>query len=475
MRQTIPPSFVRKAVTFLFLFSLYFSDALEFSNHKPRKMSRRFDKLDQIRHAALSSSSGVPDDDSANHGSPSPHSMTPNMAFINNSNSNQMAVSPAGRLEELKQREAELAKQLALVRMEKLSALRSKPLTIGIIGFGRFGQFIARTFAKHGRVVVTSRSDYTEVADAMGAKYVPLDDPTSFLAEDLDIVILATSIVSFESTVQKLVPTLKKYVESGNKGPLVVDVLSVKEHARRIMLDQLPEECDILCTHPMFGPDSGKNGWHNLNFVYEKTRVDKVVFDPDDEGTIDTQENDNDHDTFRDNSGAVHSIHEDNEAHIEAMDRIERFLSIWEEEGCRMVPMSCKSHDEYAANSQFITHLMGRILGAQGLSKTPIDTKGFESVLKLIDSTTADSFDLFYGLYKYNQKNSLHTIKQLQAAMEDVVKNLQLLEQEDLKKQLQLQHGTEQPQPNTSASMPPMSSSSSSSPPSTRSQQGHYP
>ena len=27
-----------------------------------------------------------------------------------------------------------------------------------------------------------------------------------------------------------------------------------------------------------------------------------------------------------------------------------------------MVDMNCKRHDEYAANSQFITHLVGRIL-----------------------------------------------------------------------------------------------------------------
>jgi prephenate dehydrogenase len=346
--------------------------------------------------------------------------------------------TPVGRLEELKQKEAELAKQLAAVRMEKVSALRSKPLKIGIVGFGRFGQFIARTFAKHGTVVVMSRSDYSDVANAMGVTYVPMYDPDPFLEKDLDVIILATSIVSFESTVKRLVPSLQKHVSKGKKGPLIVDVLSVKEHARRIMLDLLPEECDILCTHPMFGPDSGKNGWTNLNFVYEKTRVDKMVFDAD--SNCDSV---SDYDTFIDHGGRLHSIHEDNEAHVEAMDRIERFLSIWEEEGCRMVPMSCKSHDEYAANSQFITHLMGRILGTQGLSKTPIDTKGFESVLKLIESTTADSFDLFYGLYKYNQKNSMMTIQQLQAAMEDVVENLKLLEQEDLKKQKRQQQNQE--------------------------------
>ena len=109
---------------------------------------------------------------------------------------------------------------------------------------------------------------------------------------------------------------------------------------------------------------------------------------------------------------------------------MERFLSIWEEEGCRMVQLSCRDHDEYAANSQFITHLVGRVLGSQGLAQTPIDTSGFQSVLKLIDSTTADSFELFYGLYKYNE-NSLKTIKQLQTAMADVVQHLKMQEEEE--------------------------------------------
>ena len=69
------------------------------------------------------------------------------------------------------------------------------------------------------------------------------------------------------------------------------------------------------------------------------------------------------------------------------------------------------------------THLVGRVLGAQGLSSTPIDTKGFESVLKLIKNTNADSFDLFYGLYKYN-RNSGYTIGSLRGALDDVVGEL---------------------------------------------------
>ena len=188
------------------------------------------------------------------------------------------------------------------------------------------------------------------------------------------------------------------------------------------MLEHLPPECDILCTHPMFGPDSGKNGWENLNFVYERTRIDQMILDP--SSRQQTSE------SFVDATGGYHSIHENAESHVEGVDRVERFLSIWEEEGCHMVPMSCAEHDSHAANSQFITHLMGRILGNQGLAPTPIDTMGFQSVLKLIDSTTADSFDLFYGLYKYNQ-NSMNTIIHLQTAMADVVQKLKEKEQEE--------------------------------------------
>mgnify|MGYP007117644972 CR=1 FL=1 len=37
----------------------------------------------------------------------------------------------------------------------------------------------------------------------------------------------------------------------------------------------LPSEFDVLCTHPMFGPQSGKESWKNLPFVYEKVRIGK--------------------------------------------------------------------------------------------------------------------------------------------------------------------------------------------------------
>jgi hypothetical protein len=173
--------------------------------------------------------------------------------------SSTMSPSPAGELEKLKQEEAKLSSLLAQVRQQKLSVLRSRPLTIGIIGFGRFGQFIGKSFAKYGNVIGTSRSDYTEIAQEMGAKYIPLSNLEAFTMEDdLDVIVIAVSIVSFQDTVQDLVPHLMKRLEEKGSCPLSVDVLSVKEHARDILLKLLPEECDIMCTHPMFGPDSAK-------------------------------------------------------------------------------------------------------------------------------------------------------------------------------------------------------------------------
>jgi len=49
-----------------------------------------------------------------------------------------------------------------------------------------------------------------------------------------------------------IVPLLEKKMQLKGAGsyPLIVDVASVKEHPRNILLDLLPEECDILCTHP---------------------------------------------------------------------------------------------------------------------------------------------------------------------------------------------------------------------------------
>jgi arogenate dehydrogenase (NADP+) len=109
----------------------------------------------------------------------------------------------------------------------------------------------------------------------------------------------------------------------------------------QLFLQVLPLDFDILCTHPMFGPENGKAGLSGLPFVYEKVRVGKGV-------------------------RAEHCY---------------TFFNIFTKEGCRMVEMTCAEHDRHAVESQFITHTVGRMLAKLNLESTPINTKGYETLL----------------------------------------------------------------------------------------------
>lgn len=276
---------------------------------------------------------------------------------------------------------------------EKLS--KGNKLVIGIVGFGTFGQFLAKRFAQAGHTVLaTSRSPYDDVAKSLGVKY--FQDVNDFCESHPDIVILSTSILSLDAVLSNL-PILRL-----RRNTLFVDVLSVKEFPRQLLLSKLPPEVDILCTHPMFGPDSGKGSWKNLNLMYEKVRIGE----------------------------------EDDRIH-----KCNSFLEFFANEGCNMVEMTCEEHDRYAASTQFITHTVGRMLGAMNLGKTPIDTKGYESLLNLVDNTANDSFELYYGLFLYNQ-SATDELERLEQAF-DVVKR-KLLSQLHEKLRVQLLPGVKE-------------------------------
>ena len=228
----------------------------------------------------------------------------------------------------------------------------STALTVGIIGFGTFGQFLAKAMVKHNwRVLATSRTDYNEEAEAMGVAFC--STPAQLVEQKPDVIVVSVSILSFADTVatfpwQSLPATC-----------LVVDVLSVKLHPKSILLSSLPPHLSILCTHPMFGPDSGKYSWKGLPLMYDKVRIHS------------------------------HPL-------------ADSFLSLFHREGCRMLEMSCELHDSYAAGSQFITHTTGRVLSKLGCESTPINTKGYSQLLEVIGNTSRDSWDLYRGLYVFN-------------------------------------------------------------------------
>lgn len=259
----------------------------------------------------------------------------------------------------------------------KADLLSKKRLVVGIVGFGNFGQFLAKRLVQAGHTVIaTSRGDYSDVAENLGVAF--FSDADDFCEEHPDVVILATSILSLERVVRVLP------VQRLRRSTLIVDVLSVKIFPKTLLREVLPEEVDILCTHPMFGPDSGKASWDGLNFMYEKVRVGEEE---------------------------------------ERQDRCDIFLDFFRREGCNMVEMTCEEHDRYAASTQFITHTVGRMLGAMELQKTEIDTKGYESLLSLVENTANDSFELYYGLFLYNP-NATEELERLEMAFNSVKREL---------------------------------------------------
>ncbi len=94
---------------------------------------------------------------------------------------------------------------------------QARRLTIHIVGFGTFGQFLAASFVEAGHTVVaSSRSDYSALAKSLGVLYCRSAEE-ALRNYTPDVVLLATSIMS-TATVVKHLPTDLLV------GKLVVDV-----------------------------------------------------------------------------------------------------------------------------------------------------------------------------------------------------------------------------------------------------------
>ena len=79
---------------------------------------------------------------------------------------------------------------------------------IGVLGFGRFGNLIARTFFQHGKVILTSRSDYTDISKDIGVRYNSLSDLAYFLDKVLDVILLIMLSPSFENIICYFAPRI---------------------------------------------------------------------------------------------------------------------------------------------------------------------------------------------------------------------------------------------------------------------------
>lgn len=217
-------------------------------------------------------------------------------------------------------------------------------MKIGIYGLGRFGSFWAESLSNAGyEVVAYSRSKHDKI------KGVRIAEESEVLLSD--ILFYCVAISSFEEVLTKTKDLI-------GKDTIVLDTCSVKKYPSLLMEKLLPPDIYRIATHPMFGPDSGKNGLEGLPLVMcALSEIDS---------------------------------------------RYQKVKESFENMKLRVIEMTADEHDKEAAFSQGITHFIGRVMDEMKAQEYPIATKGYQALLGVKEQTCHDPFQLFLDLQKYN-------------------------------------------------------------------------
>ena len=217
-------------------------------------------------------------------------------------------------------------------------------MRIGIYGLGRFGTFFASTLTKGGAEVIAYSRSAHEAPE--GVRLATEDEVLN-----ADYLVFTVTIGAFESV-------LKRVASRIGRDTVVIDTCSVKTYPSKWMEAELPDYIYRIATHPMFGPDSGRYGVEGLPIVMcELSRRDQRY------------------------------------------DELKRYFECL---GLKVLEMSPREHDQEAAYSQGVTHFVGRVLDNMGMKPTEIATKGYRSLMEIVEQTCNDPVELFYDLQRYN-------------------------------------------------------------------------
>ena len=215
--------------------------------------------------------------------------------------------------------------------------------TIGLLGFGRFGQVFVEMLGESYHVDCYDPAAITSPNNRV--HFVDLAQAASH-----QTVVLAVPIRHFETAVQAIAPHLA--VDA-----TVMDVCSVKVHPVAVMRNVLPDSVGIIATHPMFGPDS----------ILENRKLNVMM-------------------------SATRDLHH----------QFEHWKQFYCAQQIQVIEMTPEQHDQQAAMSQGLTHFIGRVMAEIGATPTAIDTLGFKRLLQVMEQTCHDSWELFCDLQNYN-------------------------------------------------------------------------
>lgn len=217
-------------------------------------------------------------------------------------------------------------------------------MSVGIYGLGRFGAFWAAELARYIPV-----KGYNRTKRNLEIPGVDLVSEEELLL--CDTIILCVAISSFKDVLAMLAPRIRP-------GTLIMDTCSVKVYPAQVMSSELSDSVDIIATHPMFGPDSGRNSIVGLPLVFSPVRCSE--------------------------------------------DRVQKWLALFTRMQLKVLNMDCDRHDREAAYSQGVTHFVGRVLNELHLNQTEIATVGYQRLMTIVEQTCNDPLQLFYDLQRYN-------------------------------------------------------------------------
>jgi prephenate dehydrogenase len=216
---------------------------------------------------------------------------------------------------------------------------------IGLIGFGAFGRLVAEHLAPHAALRVHDPF-------VTGAEFAQAGIAGCSLAETAacPVVILATPVSSLAAIVQAVAPHLRP-------GALVLDVGSVKVQPAAIMRAGLPPGVDIVATHPLFGPQSAREGLRGLKIAVCPVRGDRA--------------------------GRVGAF-------------LRRVL------GLTVIMTTPEDHDREAAAVQGLTHLIAKVLVAMEPLPTRMTTRSFDLVMQAVGMVRHDAPEVYHAIEREN-------------------------------------------------------------------------
>lgn len=217
---------------------------------------------------------------------------------------------------------------------------------VSVYGYGRFGKLWADILKNDFQVKVYSRRGLKPDEVSQGVTITSEED-----IFNADAVFFCVAISSLKDLLQNSVPLFKE-------NTVFFDTCSVKVKPAKWMNQFIPQNNQIIATHPMFGPDSYYVAKEALPIVMCNVRAEKQLFND--------------------------------------------WCNYFTEKKLKVVDISPDEHDKMVAYSQGITHYVGRVLADLNLSPTTIDTLGYKKLMEIVQQTCNDNWQLFVDLQKYN-------------------------------------------------------------------------